>query len=371
MKILIVGGGITGLSAAWFAKKRYPDAHITLLEKESRLGGWIRTARTEGFCFEVGPRTFPFGRCPNLLSLIEELKLPILVSASLKKYIYTDGKLRSFGSFLPKLLPYLIREAFIPASTQDDQTIYEFAARRFSPDIAETLFDPLTLGIYGGDIRKLSLKCCFPSLYHMEKQHRSLIRDLFSSPKSKKGLFTIKGGMQTLIDALEKHLNIEIVLNCNVDQIGDHQVIAQDAVWRADRVIAALPPPLPARSLWVVNLAFAGDILPKKGFGYLIPTKEKEALLGVVFDSHIFPEQNRGDVTCLSAMVRPEESEPIQAALQALQRHLHIQQTPIYTASFLARNAIPQFELGCTYPYGVSVDACIARGKCLLGNENV
>ena len=72
MKILIIGGGITGLSAAWYAHKRYPDAHITLLEKSGRLGGWIRTVIEGGFLFEKGPRTFQSGRSPHLLALIRD-----------------------------------------------------------------------------------------------------------------------------------------------------------------------------------------------------------------------------------------------------------------------------------------------------------
>lgn len=369
MKYLILGGGITGLSAAWYLSRKVPEAHITLLEKENRLGGWIKTCREGGFLFEKGPRTFQLGRSPQLLQLIQELKLEIITSAPQKRYLYSNGRLRSLGSFIPSLIPYLLREPFISSSTADDESIYDFAARRFSPKIAETFFDPLTLGIYGGDIRKLSVRSCFPALFNWERTKGSVLRGLFSSPKKAKGLFTLPGGMQTLIHELQKQLPIDIVLNCKVETIRQNEVIAGGKTWQADRIFSALPLPFPSKSLWIVNLAYEGDILPKKGYGYLVPTKEKESLLGAIFDSSIFPQQNIGNETRLTAMLRAEEKEPLKAALQTLERHLGITAQPIYSSTFYAQNAIPQFEVGCNFAGGLSVDACIARGRALIENS--
>lgn len=365
MNIIILGGGITGLSAAWFLHKQDPKTKITLLEKEDRLGGWIRTSDEGGFLFEKGPRTFPLGRSPHLLALIHDLKLEIILSdpSAAKRFILHKGTLRTPGSFLPSFLPYLIRELFIRPSTADDESIYDFAVRRFNPKIAETLFDPLTLGIYGGDIRKLSIRACFPSLHQWEREKGSVLFGLLSAPKNKgKGLFTLRQGMETLIQELKKQLPIEIMLNCPVEKISQHEIIAGGKTWYADRVLSALPPQCSTRALWVVNLGFVGAVLPKKGFGYLVPTQEKESVLGVIFDSTIFPQQNRRVETRLTVMIRPEEKEPLQASLNALERHLGITAQPIHSSTFFAKNAIPQFEVGCKYTDGVSVDACIQRG---------
>lgn len=367
MNIIILGGGITGLSAAWHLCRKNPQAKITLLEKESRLGGWIRTSREGGFLFEQGPRTFPFSRSPHLLQLIRELNLEIIASPPQPRYIYSQGRLRSLSSFLPALLPYLIREPFLAPALTEDESIYEFAARRFSPKIAETLFDPLTLGIYAGDIRKLSMRACFPTLVK-----GSLIRTLLSSllgPKKQKGLFTLPGGMETLIAALQKQLPIEIVLNCEVESIGENIVAAGGKTWHADRIISALPLQCPSKSLWVVNLAYAGDVLPRKGFGYLVPSQENESLIGAIFDSAAFPQQNTHNETRLTAMLRAEELQPIQKAIETLHRHLQLPSEPIYTSSFFAQNAIPQFEVGCNYSEGLSVDDCIARGIKMADEE--
>ncbi len=363
MKIAIIGGGITGLSSAWFLIKKYPGAKITLFEKGPRLGGWIQTSQGGGFLFEKGPRTFQLGRSPHLLSLIQDLGLNVIYSdpSASKRFILHKGKLKSAGSFLPGLIPYLIRELFISSSKAEDESIYDFASRRFSRKIAETLFDPLTLGIYAGDIKKLSIRACFPGLVQWEREKGSIVRGLLSAPKKPKGLFTIPSGMQTLIQELAKRLPIDVVLNCAAEKISEQEVFAGGKIERADRVISALPPSVSAKSIWVVNVAFAGDVLLKKGFGYLAPTQEKEPLLGAIFDSAIFPEQNRFGETRLTAMVREEEKDPLQAALHAFERHLGISVQPIYTSVFFAKNAIPQFEVGCHQAEGISVDACIEK----------
>jgi oxygen-dependent protoporphyrinogen oxidase len=293
------------------------------------------------------------------LNLIRDLGLEIITSPPQKRYLFHRGRLRSLASFLPGLIPYLIREPFISAATCEDESIYDFAARRFSPKIAETLFDPRTLGIYAGDIRKLSIRACFPTLYQWEREKGSLFRGLLSAPKKAKGLFTIRNGMDTLIAELQKRLPIEIVLNCKVESIRDREVLAGGKHWQADRVISALPPPFPAKSIWVVHLAYEGNLLSKKGFGYLVPTQEKENVLGVVFDSSIFPQQNSCGETRLTAMLRAQE--PLQATLRALERHLGITAQPIFSSSYLAQEAIPQLEVGCNYFGGISLEACITK----------
>jgi oxygen-dependent protoporphyrinogen oxidase len=371
MTAIIIGGGITGLSAAWALYRQNPDCKITLFERENRLGGWIQTCDEGGFFFEKGPRTFPKARSPHLLHLIADLKLAILPSdpSSAKRYILHRGRLRTPASFLPALIPYFLRELFIRPSPLEDESIYDFATRRFSAKIAETFFDPLTLGIYGGDIHKLSIRSCFPAFYKWEQEKGSVLRGLFSGPKQKgeRGLFTIRNGMETLIYELRRQIPMEILLNCPAEKISEREVFAGGKTWQADQVISALPPPFPSRSLWVVHLAFAGDVLLKKGFGYLIPTQERESVMGVVFDSAIFPAQNRSAETRLTVMIRAEEKEPLTAALSALSRHLHIQTQPLYASHHLAQNAIPQFEVGCGYRGGLSVDACVERGFRLAG----
>ncbi len=367
MRVLIVGGGITGLSAAWFIQKKHPSAKITLFEKENRLGGWVETSAQNGFLFEKGPRVFPISKSPHLLKLIAELGLEILESNPLAKqrYILCGGKLKTPFSLLPRFLFPILREYFTLPSQKEDESIFDFAVRRFSPKVAELVFDPLTLGIYAGDIRKLSLRSCFPALHKWEQEKGSVIRGFLSAPKSPRGLFTLKGGMETLIHALEKKLQMEVLLNCAVEKIENYSLIAAGKIWHGDKIISALPPLLPKKSLSIVHLAYSGNCFPKKGFGYLVPTSENEMLLGALFDSAIFPEHFPKGTSCITAMVRIEESQPLETAQRALEKHLKIHNPLIYSAVHFAKEAIPQPEVGSGFFEGVSVDACVQRGEKL------
>ncbi len=393
MKILILGGGISGLSAAWFLKKKHPKARITLLEKTDRLGGWIRTDRENGYLIERGPRTFQAGRSPHLLQLIRDLGLEAEMigsdPAAAKRYLWHRGKLRSFSSLLPRLLPVLLREPFIPPNTKPDESIYDFAARRFSKTAADLLFDPMTLGIYAGDIRKLSLKSCFPKFDEWERQHGSLVKAMFKQKKKGKGLFTLKGGMQRLIDELEKQLEIEIGYHCEATAIRDHEIEAGGKIWTADRIVSALPAPAIGRlfnepfvsqSLSVVHLVFPSSAFKKRGFGYLIHLWKKNPFWGWFGTLSSSPSKDeRQEFARFTAMVRPEVEDPVEAALEAARLHLKIFEKPLHISLFHAKEAIPQYEVGHSeraarfeqkHPSitflgsafeGVSVESCIHR----------
>lgn len=404
MKILILGGGISGLSAAWFLKKKQPHAEITLLEKTKRLGGWIETVRQEGFLSEKGPRTFLVQKCPQLLSLIQEVGLEkeLLFSDpnAKQRYVWTEGKLRSLSSFWLRLIGPLLKEPWIPLGTQEDESIHAFASRRLNPWIADTLFDPLTLGIYAGDSKKLSIRSCFPQLYAWEKKYGSLLKGAWKQKKGTgKGLFTLRGGMQTLIDVLQQKLEMQIEFDCPVEALHAHGVEAGGRFWEADQIFCALPRPavsqltsrsFPEQSIWVVSLGYSQTLLKRqKGYGYLIPSKEQEAVLGMIWDSDVFPKQHPLG-TCLTVMLRPSTQEPLQEALRAVEKHLQIQETPRFHRATLAQEAIPQFEVGYgkeiaqfeqtmkgafprmillgNYWESPSVEACIARSHSKIIN---
>ncbi len=409
MKIAILGGGISGLSAAWYAKKRYPEAQVQLFEASSRLGGVIDTGYLDDFIYEKGPRTFAFSRSLHLLELIEELGLceEILPSSPLskKRYLWHRKELRSISSFFGSLIVSLMKEPFTEKKQIDDETIYDFAFRKFGKKIAETLFDPMALGIYAEDIRKLSLLSCFPSLYEWERQGRSFVSGFFSLmfQQKKKGLFSLKRGIASLIGEMQKQLSIEIFYQTPISALAENGVVSKDSFFPADLIVSALPGPslgnltgswsdFPTTSLWVVQYAFQENVLLKNGFGYLVPTSEKESVLGVVFDSSLFQRPSRLCQTFLTVMLRPS-GDAVWAereALSALERHLNIQAKPFFVHSYLAKDAIPFFKVGYAkrlhsflqdlkikYPHlhvcgnyvdGVSVDACISSSKKIFIN---
>lgn len=393
-KIIIAGGGISGLSARYFLSKRYPDAEIVLYEKSGRLGGCIESSYSPYF-FERGPRTFKVSRAEQLLALVKELGLEkeLLYSdkSAQRRYLYKKGKLRSVGlPMLLPLLPDLLREWKKPYSWGDDESIGSFVTRRFGKKIAETFFDPLTQGIFAGDMDHLSIKACFPELKAMEENYGSITKALFKKKREKKGkgLVTLRGGLQILIDRLVERGRGEIHLNTPLTSLDHHQVVLAlssggvASLFKDDQEIQTFFDAIPEKTIHVVNVAYKESVLKWKGFGYLIPRSEREKIMGVVFDSSIFPEQNQGKETRLTVMLREGD---VEIALAALQKHLGIKGDPQEVFHKVWKEGIPQYQVGHLkrvdafeahlkkhYPYvrcignflrGVSINHCISESR--------
>jgi oxygen-dependent protoporphyrinogen oxidase len=398
VRILILGGGISGLSAAWYAKERYPEAHITLFEASDRLGGFLGTEKQNGFSFERGARTFSSVRSPRLRALLSALGLEseLLFSdpSAERRFLWERGKLRSLPSFWPLLLQAFFRDAFAISAEEKEESIFAFAKRRFGKRFAETLIDPMVLGIFGGDMRKLSLQSTLPFLAEWEAEGSVLkgwLRHRNRERAPQGGLFRLREGMGSLIQSLEAALKIEICLSTPVEALTPKGVGVWGREVEADLIVSALPiealarcagfsSPVVSSWLQVVNLGYGEEFrFPHQGYGYLVPTKEKEALLGMVWDSAIFPALPKGQLT---AMVRGEEKGSA-VALEAMGRHLGYTVPP--QAIWVMKGAIPQYEVGHrqkifqleealrerfprlrltgNYLEGVSVEACLARSS--------
>ncbi len=372
-KVIIIGGGVTGLAAAWYLRGRFD---LLLFEKEQRLGGWIQTEKKGGFLFEKGPRSLRPGMA---LELAAELGLENEIiyadKAARKRFLYAGGKLKNASSFLWRALPGLMTE-WMREKSRGDESVKTFISRRFGRYAAEMLMDPLISGIYAGDSELLSFKSCFPGLYEMEQKYGSITKGLlFRSKSSAKGIYTFKNGLETLVRALEENVSAKIHLSTPAQKIAvykDHiRVLANGLWWRADHVILALPQrqlsrlmdehdPELARllneiqsvSVAVVNVGYKEPVLSLKGFGYLIPSQEKEPVLGVVWDSSAFPQQNSSPqetrLTVMIGGVRMGNGSKdfIGIALKALDKHLGIKRLPDFAACRLAKKAIPQYTVG-------------------------
>ncbi|MDJ0651515.1 MAG: protoporphyrinogen oxidase [Simkaniaceae bacterium] len=358
-KITIAGGGISGLAARYYLSKKYPNAEIVLFEKSNRLGGCIESCHSP-FFFERGPRTFKASRAEPLLNLIDEVGLSgeILYSSqqASQRFLWKGGKLQTLSPFSPlvvRLIPALLKEWKQPYLCDEDETIANFVSRRLGNYAAETFFDPLTLGIFAGDIHKLSISACFPELKAMEREYGSITHALFKKKKRKKrkGLFTLRGGLQTLIDRLVEQGRGKIHLKTPLTTLGKEERVilalssqGMKKLFAKDKRMREFFHSVEEASLSVVNVAYSQDLLKKKGFGYLIPSSEKENILGVVFDSALFPLQNQTSAeTRLTVMLR---SGGIKAALEGLQRHLGIESAPSEVHLKVWKNVIPQYGIG-------------------------
>ena len=445
-----MGGGLSGLSLAWFLRKRFKEAIcITIVEQSFRTGGLIESQEQAGFLFEQGPHSIRAkGPGAETLQLVQELGLEDQVIAADKssgvRFRWIDQKLQPlpsgligllFSPLAKELLPALWKEWRIPAHRGQEETIYAFVSRRFGTALAERFFDPMVAGIYAGEMRSLSMRACFPLLHHYEQQYGSVVKGaIFSQwnhrrpPRSDfvaqvqaAGAFSFKSGMETLTRSLSQKSCAHVLLGARVVGLhpqGQHQginiALADGRSLHADRVFSALPAnalgaavtgvDLPAAQLLqslhsasvaVVNLGYHRDVLPGKGFGYLIPAKEKEEILGVIWDSSIFPQQQSCPTHTRLAVMMGGERHPDMAgkgedalagiAMKAVAKHMKIVAAPDALMVKVAHAAIPQYALGhqgkveavkhalkrelpqlhlCgNWLSGVSVNDCIAYSK--------
>lgn len=241
-KVVIVGGGITGLSAAFYMQKEAREKglplDVTLVEAANRLGGKIQTVRRDGFVIERGPDSFLI-RKKSMGILAEDVGVAgeLVRNATGQAYVLVNGELHPIpgGSIMgvpTEIGPFLKTGLFslagklraagdfvLPRSAiQGDQSLGGFFRRRFGGEVVENLIEPLLSGVYAGDIDHMSLESTFPQFYEVEKKHRSLILGMKkSTPKKlpqknshsskKEGVFhTFRNGLETLVEAVEQKL---------------------------------------------------------------------------------------------------------------------------------------------------------------------
>ncbi|MEX1012971.1 MAG: protoporphyrinogen oxidase [Waddliaceae bacterium] len=357
-RALIIGAGITGLSAAYFLKEQ---CDVLLVEKSGNTGGWIQTRIIDGFLCEQGPRGIRgVGQGEETLSLVRSLGLEdqLIVASPLakKRMIWSDGKLQVLSPlfFLKNgLVGELILEFFRRRSQKDDESIASFFTRRFGIKTTRLLADALTTGIYAGDIHTLSMRSCFPRLWEME----SLFRGYLFSKKTSGSipLFSFKDGMKVLPNALEKKVQDHLLLGTEVLSYKDNKAkLSNGKEVLYDYLIDTTPrEEVLKSSIALIHLGFDDYELETPGFGYLIPTGEDPHLLGVVFDSCVFPTQN--SKTKLTVMlggarfpdvVNTPRERLIEIALSALKRQMNIKAKPVVIDCHLCKNAIPQYSIG-------------------------
>ncbi|WP_223700784.1 protoporphyrinogen oxidase [Sutcliffiella deserti] len=280
-RVFIIGGGITGLSAAYYLLKEIKEKNlnmeVTLIEASNRLGGKIQTIKKDGYTIERGPDSF-LERKTSAAKLAKDVGLEsqLTNNATGQAYILLKGQLYPMpeGAVMgipTKLSPFVTTGLFspmgkmraaadliLPASgNKDDQSLGSFFRRRLGDEVVENLIEPLLSGIYAGDIDKLSLQATFPQFQQVEQKYRSLILGMkqttpkkpADAPKLKKGMFlTLTGGLQSLVDAMEEQLvGVKVLKAVKVDHIekyGDYSYgisLSNGEIMTADNIIITTP----------------------------------------------------------------------------------------------------------------------------------
>jgi oxygen-dependent protoporphyrinogen oxidase len=372
-RIAIIGGGISGLSAAFAIeewRRRGSEVEYTLYESSSRFGGVLHTEHIDGCVVEAGPDSFLTEK-PWAADLARALGLGDQLigsnDATRKTYILTHGRLVEMPDGLMFMVPTKIlptgmsplfswktklritQEMFHPPRAADhDESVAAFIERHYGSEMVDRLADPLLSGVYGGEAANLSVRAVLPRFVEMERMHGSLGRGMLAARKKMRSwknsappIFTsLKNGMQTLADAIVAQLTpTSLRINTTAAAIEP-----QAASWLVsagmqsdvfDAVILALPagaassllrmagPELSAElaaigytSSITVALGFDKDVrqtLPP-GFGFLVPRSEGKRILAATFVHNKFPHrapEDRALLRCFFAGKNAEDVWPL------------------------------------------------------------
>ena len=342
MRIAVIGGGIGGLVAARALVRAGIDAHV--LEAGSRAGGVVATTSVDGYLREHAASSFLGGPADGAYALCQELGVAVEKASprARARWIYLDGKLRALPSspvsfFTSDLLTWrgkldVLREPFRRAGDGRDESMHAFATRRLGPEATRAILSPFVTGIYAADAHAISLPAGFPRLAALDA-HGGLVRGMLAQAvrriggrlRGKKpvttprGMWAPKGGVAALVGALAHELGSRVHLGCPVariegtsggvrltDPAGGPPLDA--AGW--DGAVLAIPAedaaalvdsPNFANRLAgfhrapaaLVYLGFAADAVPRAGdgFGLLVAQGEDVRVLGVVFESTVWPER--------------------------------------------------------------------------------
>ncbi len=413
--VAVLGGGITGLTAAWTL--RQAGVNVAVFEAGPRVGGAINTFTSDGWMHELGPNSM-LESSADVRTLIAELGLDrqVLYAApeASKRYIVREGgpvaMPASPFSFLGTPLfswqakANLLGEPFrrrAPAAAEE--SVAEFVTRRLGSEFLDYAVNPFVGGVYAGDPRKLSVKFGFPKLWALEQEHGSLIRGAIKrrnpsgGPKGR--MFSFAGGLQVLPSTME-HLLAGAVRRQHavrgVRRSGTGWEVEYETSGRVTRetfaaVVCALPPDALAaipfdcgtagaalRELGRIEFAPVASVFtgykraavahPLDGFGVLVPEVERGRILGTLFSSSLFsgraPDGHVGLTSFVGGMRQPELLERDDAELESLvqedlERLLGVSDEPVFVHIRRWSRAIPQYTLG----YGRNLDLCAAAER--------
>lgn len=372
-RIAIIGGGISGLSAAFELEQRRrsgTEVDYVLYESSPRLGGVLRTENIDGCVVEAGPDSFVTEK-PWAADLARTLGIGDQLigsnDADRKTYIVTRGRLVEMPDGLMFMVPTKIlptglsrlfswktklrmtQELFHPPRAVDhDESVAQFVERHYGAEMVDRLADPLLSGVYGGEAANLSVRAVLPRFADMERTYGSLGRAMLAARKKMRSgagkptppLFTsLKNGMQSLTETVVSVLTRSALLTDAPVQAlqrdaGGWTVSAGLRSDHFDGVIVALPSRAAAQVLQMASPELCGELggvqysssitvvlaygreirraLPP-GFGFLVPRSEGKRLLAATFVHNKFPHrapEDRALLRCFFAGANAENVWP-------------------------------------------------------------
>ena len=353
-RLAVVGGGISGLTAAHRLSQLMPAADVHLFEAGERLGGVLNTLRTEELLIEQGADSF-LNKLPHALQLCRELGIDGDLIPTNEQHrralVWHDGQLlpvpEGFVVIRPKSMWQMMRSPLlswmgklrllaepwlaVPKDVERDdfdQSVAEFATARLGKEVFERLVQPLLAGIYTADPEKLSLAATMPEAVDALRLHGSLYRAAVKQGQSAEtqssgaryaSFVTFRQGLVHLVQKLadgigDKRIRLNspvtgverngpqqwrLVLPDGSNELYDGIVIALPAP-RAGELLASLDATLaselqsiPYASSAVVCFTYEQNQLSTllEGFGVVVPTVEQRPIIAASFSSMKFPDR--------------------------------------------------------------------------------
>jgi oxygen-dependent protoporphyrinogen oxidase len=401
-RVVVIGGGISGLAAAHRFLELDPALQVTLLEASPQLGGTLLTDQRDGFLIERGPDSF-ISEKPEAVALAKRLGIASRLietnSEHRRSFIVRNGRLRpvpeGFQLLAPsRIWPFLTTDIFsvagkarmaadllLPRRTTNgvsDESLASFVRRRLGREALERMAQPMVGGIYTADPETLSLRATLPRFLDMEREHRSVILAMLRKARAQTAaensgtsgaryslFLSFDRGMQVLTDELTDAIrNCEVKLNARVEAIERHSgwIIKsqkEDRIY-ADAICLAVPAHVAAKllapvaqtlaselnaikyaSTATINFAYRRDAIqhPLDGFGFVVPFVEKRSLIACTF-SHV---KFRGRAQSGQALLRAFVGGALQPEMFALEESEMVRQVEKDLRGLLRINETPLF----------------------------
>lgn len=439
MKIAVIGAGISGLTTAFYLRRHRPDWAVTVLEAGAEAGGTMRTATVDGFLFERGSNGFLDNK-PGTLALVRDAGAEALLlrsnDAARLRFIYHRGAVHPLPQSPPaflktKLLSLrgklrVLGEPFVaPKRGDEEESLKAFGDRRLGPEFTDVFLNAMSAGIFGSTPEKLCVDAAFPLVVRLEKEHGGLFRGMLARRKREAGpggtLMSFRGGVGTFVAHLAASFGDALRLNAAVRSLaradGQWQVTTDEGEERFDQLVLAVPAFEASRLLGPVDAALADELAlieyspisvvglgydalahPLHGFGLLTTAAAGLDVLGILWDSTIFPDRAPAGCKAIRIMIGGQrqpalalaDAEALIAMARAdAKRTMGITETPRVTFVQRWPQGIPNYRVGhlaamdrlfgrvASHPglalnvnayRGVGVNDCVEQGQRLAAS---
>lgn len=454
-KVFVIGAGITGLATTYYLQKEAKDENlpleVTLLEATDRVGGQMQTVKKDGFVIERGPDSF-LVRKESAARLIRDVGLgdELVRNATGQSYVVVGSELHKMpeGSFMgipTQVGPFITSDLFswkgklragldyvLPHEKEaGDQSVGNFFRKRLGDEVVENLIEPLISGIYSGHIDELSLRATFPQFEKVVDNNRSLIlgmkdvmpkrkKEKQEQPKKKEGIFyTVKTGLESIAEAIEKHLDEgSVLLNTSVKEIerttDGYTIQTEDGkIFEADEVVLTVPHHVaanilkgfkrqkelayaPLGSVATVAMAFDADAVKEDidGTGFVVSRNSDYTITACTWTHRKWPHTTPEGKILLrcyvgrvndDAIVDEADETIVETAIRDLNKVMTITKKPDFSIVTRWKKARPQYvvshhtrlmyvekELEKNWPnvylagssyYGAGLPDCIDQGE--------